>query len=188
MNKLTVLGTGTFFFDKETVASSFLIQIKGKNILVDCGPGTITRLAQAGLNVKDLDYVFITHFHSDHTSDLWPLFMDIRLTDLFHDIDNNSPAVEKFPVFFGPSGFDKFLFDMSNLVEMPAYKGWDKIEVRRMIEDIVFAKKDIISRTGFKGSDNLIDNRSITRFTSDNNILAKLNGCQRNTNDWQASR
>lgn len=38
--------------------------------LVDCGHGTAHGLAQAGLTVRDLGAVFITHHHSDHVIDL----------------------------------------------------------------------------------------------------------------------
>ncbi|HSV54164.1 MAG TPA: MBL fold metallo-hydrolase, partial [Burkholderiaceae bacterium] len=38
-------------------------------LLIDCGLGIRvldTRLAQAGLSVRDIDAIFITHEHSDH--------------------------------------------------------------------------------------------------------------------------
>lgn len=38
--------------------------------LVDCGHGTGRRINEAGLSMKDLRGVFITHLHSDHTVDL----------------------------------------------------------------------------------------------------------------------
>lgn len=38
--------------------------------LVDCGQGAGRRLAQAGLDLKDLRALFITHLHSDHVYDL----------------------------------------------------------------------------------------------------------------------
>lgn len=38
--------------------------------LVDCGHGTGRRINEAGLSMKDLRGIFITHLHSDHTVDL----------------------------------------------------------------------------------------------------------------------
>src|SRR5699024_10492615 len=38
--------------------------------LVDCGHGTGRRINEAGLDMKDLRAVFLTHLHSDHTVDL----------------------------------------------------------------------------------------------------------------------
>lgn len=43
--------------------------------LVDCGHGAGRRLNEAGLNMKDLRAVFLTHLHSDHTIDLPSLAM-----------------------------------------------------------------------------------------------------------------
>jgi ribonuclease BN (tRNA processing enzyme) len=38
--------------------------------LVDCGHGTGRRLSQAGLGLRNLRGIFLTHLHSDHTVDL----------------------------------------------------------------------------------------------------------------------
>jgi ribonuclease BN (tRNA processing enzyme) len=121
--KLTVLGSGTFFVSPDQTASSFLLEINNKKILIDCGPGTLYRLSQLNIKPEDLDYVFLTHFHPDHSSDLFPLFMSVRLNDLF------SPgSVTKFPEFYGPVGLDQFMLDYSNLTELKAVENWDKIK------------------------------------------------------------
>lgn len=122
--KLKILGTGTFFANINRTASAFLLEINNKKILIDCGPGTLVRLSQVGVVPEDLDYVFITHFHPDHTSDLFPLFMNYRLPDLL------APgSVKKFPKFFGPKGFSKFMSKYAKNSELFAYDGWDKIKV-----------------------------------------------------------
>ena len=122
--KLTFLGTGTFFVQENRTSSAYLLEASGKKILVDCGPGTLYRLAQIGFKLTDLDAVFITHFHPDHTSDLFPLFMNFRLFDLF-----NPGNVPKFPQFFGPESTDKFLSDYSHLCQLPSYDNWKKISI-----------------------------------------------------------
>jgi len=122
--KLNILGTGSFFTEIDRTSSAFLLEIENKKILIDCGSGTLVRLAQLGVKLNDLDYVFITHFHPDHTSDLFPLFMNYRLADKFVP-----GSVTKFPKFFGPTGIDKFLSDYSHLTELLAYDAWNKIEV-----------------------------------------------------------
>lgn len=122
--KLTVLGSGTFFVSQSETASSFLLETSGKKILVDCGPGTLYRLSQLGLKPEDIDYLFLTHFHPDHSSDLFPFFMNIRLNDLL-----TPGSVSRFPQFFGPPGLDQFLLDYSNLTELKSYEGWGKIKV-----------------------------------------------------------
>ena len=46
--------------------------------MIDCGPGTLRRLAQAGADIADVDAVFLTHFHTDHCADLGPLLFALR--------------------------------------------------------------------------------------------------------------
>ena len=122
--KLTILGSGTFFVDKDVTASAFVLETKESKILIDCGPGTLIKLAKAGIKPEDLDYVMITHFHPDHSSDLFPLFMNYRLSDFFEP-----EKLKKHPTFLGPEGFSDFLLKYSQLSELPAYEGYDKIKV-----------------------------------------------------------
>ena len=53
--------------------TSSLLQIGGRSIVVDCGLGVTRGLVDAGMNLKSLDLVFITHLHSDHVLELGPL-------------------------------------------------------------------------------------------------------------------
>lgn len=53
--------------------SSSLLEIGGRKIVVDCGLGVTRGLTDAGMNLKELDLVFITHLHSDHVLELGPL-------------------------------------------------------------------------------------------------------------------
>jgi ribonuclease BN (tRNA processing enzyme) len=53
--------------------SSSLLQIGGRNLVVDCGLGVTRGLVDAGVDLKTLDLIFITHLHSDHVLELGPL-------------------------------------------------------------------------------------------------------------------
>ncbi|MBD0837494.1 MBL fold metallo-hydrolase [Streptomyces sp. TRM68416] len=53
------------------IASALVVD--GRAYLVDCGPGTFGRYAQAWLTAAQLTAVFVTHLHSDHLSDLYAL-------------------------------------------------------------------------------------------------------------------
>lgn len=53
--------------------SSSLLEIGGRKIVVDCGLGVTRGLPDAGIGLKALDLVFITHLHSDHVLELGPL-------------------------------------------------------------------------------------------------------------------
>ncbi|CDX24869.1 putative hydrolase [Mesorhizobium sp. ORS 3324] len=53
--------------------TSSLLEIGGRVIVVDCGLGVTRALTDAGVSLKGLDLVFITHLHSDHVLELGPL-------------------------------------------------------------------------------------------------------------------
>jgi ribonuclease BN (tRNA processing enzyme) len=138
--KLVILGSGTFFVNKDVSASSFILETEDKKILIDCGPGTLMKLSQAGIDVKEIDYVFITHLHPDHSSDLFPLFMNFRLTDIF------APGtITKYPVFYGPEGLHQFLVDYSHITQLHAVEGWNKIKMKDYTPKIVL--EDLVVKT-----------------------------------------
>ena len=94
-----ILGSGTSQVSKERVSSSNYLEIANKKILIDCGCGTLVRLSQAGISVKDIDIVFITHFHIDHFVDLFSLIWALRFPPL---------GRKKKLQLLGPKGFKKF--------------------------------------------------------------------------------
>ncbi len=80
MMQLTVLGAGTCLPVANHSASGYLVRIDETPLLLDAGPGTIARLNAAGVSYCDLEYVFITHLHSDHTLDLATLMQALVAT------------------------------------------------------------------------------------------------------------
>jgi len=68
--KVKVLGTGTAIPSLKRGSSSYLVSVEKCNILVDVGPSVVRRLLEHGYTVDDVDAVFLTHFHVDHTADL----------------------------------------------------------------------------------------------------------------------
>ncbi|MEO5325843.1 MBL fold metallo-hydrolase [Mesorhizobium sp. CC13] len=53
--------------------TSTLLELGGRRIVIDCGLGVTRGLTDAGLSLKALDLVFVTHLHSDHALELGPL-------------------------------------------------------------------------------------------------------------------
>ncbi|MCQ9208171.1 MAG: MBL fold metallo-hydrolase, partial [Omnitrophica bacterium] len=51
-------------------ASGLIVKIENENLLFDTGPGIIRKLLELGITYHDIDYIFYTHFHTDHTLDL----------------------------------------------------------------------------------------------------------------------
>jgi len=52
---------------------SNLLIVNGTLYVIDAGDGVARRIAKAGLNVRDVGIVFITHHHDDHTAGLGTL-------------------------------------------------------------------------------------------------------------------
>lgn len=53
--------------------SSNLLIVNGTHYVVDAGDGVARRIAQAGVNVREIGTIFITHHHDDHTAGLGTL-------------------------------------------------------------------------------------------------------------------
>jgi len=53
--------------------SSNLLIVNGVLYVVDAGPGVTRRLQRAGISIRDIDNIFITHAHDDHTGGLGEL-------------------------------------------------------------------------------------------------------------------
>ena len=53
--------------------SSNLLTVNGTHYVVDAGDGGARRLAKAGISVREIGTVFITHHHDDHTAGLGTL-------------------------------------------------------------------------------------------------------------------
>jgi ribonuclease BN (tRNA processing enzyme) len=71
--QVVVLGTGNPSADPDRWGPAVAVVVNGRAYLVDCGPGIVRRAAAAekngiaALKAKELNIVFITHLHSDHT-------------------------------------------------------------------------------------------------------------------------
>lgn len=73
--RLTLLGTGTPNVNKAQVASSYLVELgDGQVFLFDVGTDSLQNLIASGVDRSRITKVFLTHLHSDHISDLPPLY------------------------------------------------------------------------------------------------------------------
>ncbi|MCR4268374.1 MBL fold metallo-hydrolase [Nitratireductor sp. ZSWI3] len=73
--RLVLLGTkgGPALRPGGPMPTSTLLQIGGRSAVIDCGLGVTRGLVDAGVPLKTLDLVFITHLHSDHVLELGAL-------------------------------------------------------------------------------------------------------------------
>jgi ribonuclease BN (tRNA processing enzyme) len=78
--KLVILGSGTCVPSLRRNAPANYLAIGGRELLVDCGSGTLLQLERAGKSYRDIDAVFLTHFHPDHVADFLPLVHALAAT------------------------------------------------------------------------------------------------------------
>jgi ribonuclease Z len=72
--RVTLLGTGTPIPRPDRFGPATLVEAGSQTLLVDAGRGSTIRLYQLGIPLGRIDVLFLTHYHSDHTSgvpDLW---------------------------------------------------------------------------------------------------------------------
>jgi ribonuclease BN (tRNA processing enzyme) len=68
--RLTVIGSSPAWPNPGSAQSGYVVEGPRK-LLLDCGPGVLGRLREAGI-LAAIDAVAITHFHLDHWGDLVP--------------------------------------------------------------------------------------------------------------------
>jgi ribonuclease BN (tRNA processing enzyme) len=68
--RLTTIGTGTAAPWPGRVQSGHLIETGSVRLLLDCGSGIATRLADVGARWQEITHLAISHFHADHVVDL----------------------------------------------------------------------------------------------------------------------
>jgi ribonuclease BN (tRNA processing enzyme) len=88
-DKITILGSGTCNLDPKKAAASVLLEKGELRLVYDFGRGTAIRLVEAGLKQDDVQHIFLSHFHPDHVTDLFPYLhaaswsqIDARTKDL----------------------------------------------------------------------------------------------------------
>ncbi|HUU39953.1 MAG TPA: MBL fold metallo-hydrolase, partial [Desulfatiglandales bacterium] len=109
--KLLILGSGTSVPLPQRASPSIAVFIEDRFVLLDIGPGTIRQLAIAGLKHEEIDYIYISHFHPDHTADLIHFIFATRYPPI---LKNRKPVT-----IIGPEGFSRFL----SLMKRP-YGNW----------------------------------------------------------------
>ena len=70
---LQVLGSGTSAPSADRSCAAYAFRTADGLGLLDCGPGTVRRLAEAGIDTNDIRWILLTHRHVDHCADLAPL-------------------------------------------------------------------------------------------------------------------
>jgi ribonuclease BN (tRNA processing enzyme) len=94
--RLTTIGTGTAAPSRGRVQSGHLVECGKVRLLMDCGSGITTRLADLGLPWQTITHLALTHFHADHVVDVPTLLYAWRYGQL-------PPRTEPLQII-GPAG------------------------------------------------------------------------------------
>jgi ribonuclease BN (tRNA processing enzyme) len=94
---LVTIGTGTVVPSGERGSPSHWVECGEVRLLMDCGAGTIHRLARFGLPWPEITHVGITHYHHDHIGELGAL--------LYAFMWGQVPPRTAPLVLLGPAGF-----------------------------------------------------------------------------------
>ncbi len=95
---LQVLGSGGPIADDARASTAYLIWIDSKSrVLIDAGSGSFLRFGEAGASFAELEFIGLSHFHTDHSADLPALLK----SGYFSQRERPLPIV-------GPSGNTRF--------------------------------------------------------------------------------
>ncbi len=98
--ELTILGSGTAALQAHRGPSGYLLNVGNETSLLDGGTGALLKALQTGASYKEIDNLFYTHLHPDHTIDLIPFLFATKNTPGFR-------RTKKLRIF-GPKGFTRF--------------------------------------------------------------------------------
>ena len=69
MTRLQLLCTGTPTPLAHRGGSSYLVRTGEETLVFDCGPASVRRMLEAGVELPSIDHLFLTHLHYDHCVD-----------------------------------------------------------------------------------------------------------------------
>ncbi len=81
MIELVFLGTSSAVPTKNRNHPSIYLSMDGVKMLFDCGEGTQRQLTIAGINPVKIGYIFLSHWHADHSSGLYPLLRSMQMNE-----------------------------------------------------------------------------------------------------------
>ena len=65
-----VLGSGGPIADDARASAAYLVWVEGSSLaLIDAGGGAFLRFGEAGARFEALDFIGLSHFHTDHSAD-----------------------------------------------------------------------------------------------------------------------
>ena len=110
MAELIIIGSGTGIPSLSRSSPGLLVLSDRTVLLIDSGPGTLRKMLEVGITYRDVDSLFYTHLHPDHTADLVSILFVCKYGELPRDKDL---------LCMGGSGFNTFFEKLEKL-----YSSW----------------------------------------------------------------
>jgi ribonuclease BN (tRNA processing enzyme) len=93
-----VLGSGGPIADDARASTAYVVWVDGQSrALIDMGSGSFLRFGEAGADFTELDFIGLSHFHTDHAAD----FVALLKSGVFSGRERPLPVA-------GPSGNKRF--------------------------------------------------------------------------------
>lgn len=90
---LQILGSGGPIADDGRASSGYILWIDGKSkFLVDAGGGVFLRFGEASARFEDLEHIAISHFHTDHSTDLVALLKSGYFSNRTRSLSISGPS------------------------------------------------------------------------------------------------
>ncbi len=117
--KLEVLGSGTGIIRKERSSPAFLLEMDGIKMLFDCGWKAASYLADIEYPLHDLDHIFLSHPHADHSVGLPTILQSIHISNSYPSY----PKRDKLLTLHGFSEIEEFIASIKKFQypEQPNY-------------------------------------------------------------------
>jgi len=104
--EIIIIGSGTAIPTLKRASPAIFLKIENTNMLIDSGSGTIRRLLDAQIDYLQIDYLFYTHLHPDHTIDFASFLFAYRNPGNLRKSDLN---------VIGPVGFKNFYAKLTEI-------------------------------------------------------------------------
>ncbi|MDH5756338.1 MAG: MBL fold metallo-hydrolase [Nitrospinota bacterium] len=103
--ELFLIGTGTCSPVKDRTPACYFLRAGTSRIIIDPGPGAVHRIAQRGLDAMDVDAIFLSHHHLDHSADVAPWLFSYKYCLGPDSAQSAQPRRD--PLIVAPEGFGK---------------------------------------------------------------------------------
>ena len=90
--RIHILGCGSALPTLHHYASAQVVELRGKQFMIDCGEGTQMQLRRSRIRFTKLSAVFITHLHGDHCFGLIGMISTFGLLGRTAKLDVYAPA------------------------------------------------------------------------------------------------